>query len=105
MIMNERIFCILVILLAVVLVVTPAAAGIYSTRMPSGRFSGMNAFSQGMNEISANPSLLTAVQAKDYQPRTITPFGTGSTVTTSVGDLWSARLVPPVNFGCGCGCG
>ncbi|MFA5003065.1 MAG: hypothetical protein WC502_08855 [Methanolinea sp.] len=103
--MNARIFCILVILLAVVLVVTPAAAGIYSTRMPSGRFSGMNAFSQGMNEISANPLLLNAVQAKDYQPRTITPFGTGSSVTTSAGDLWSARLIPPVNFGCGCGCG
>ncbi len=102
--MNKRTLCILAALMALILIVAPAAAGIYSTRMPNIRNPAMNLYSQATIGLSPNNALLSAVQAKDYQPRTITAFGTGSEVTTSLGDLWTTRLIPPVNFGCGCGC-
>ena len=105
LIMNKRVLCVLVILLAVILVVTPAAAGIYSTRMPNSRFSGMNSYSQGMKNIAPNIALLSAVQSKNYVPGTHNGVSNpGTTIVSSLGD-WDTLMNPaPIYFGCGCGC-
>lgn len=104
MIMNENMRVILAFLLVLILVITPAAAGLYSSRIPAIHFSKANSYGIGSKDMTTKLSYLSAVRSFNYQPLIPSGFSeTTSSSALSLGD-WDSYLNPPVSFGCGCGC-
>gem|GEM_PF-1313891 len=103
--MNKRILCIFAVLLAIVLVATPAAAGIYTSRIPNIHSAVSNTYGLGVKDMSTKLSYLSAVQSFHFNPITPSGFpGEGTSIPISNGE-WNTLFNPITNFGCPtCGC-
>lgn len=64
--MNKRILCIVVLLLALALIVTPSAAAYYNSKLPSVRYPSMKIYTPTVNDNSPSSGLLSAVIARNY---------------------------------------
>lgn len=64
--MNKRILCIMAVLCALVLIITPAAAASYTSKLPGIQYLAMKIYTPVTNDKAPNTALLSAVTARNY---------------------------------------
>ncbi len=88
--MKKTTLCILAILIAVALVATPVAAGIYTDRIPNIRYAISNTYSLGSKDMSSRLPFISAVQSFNFKPISPSGFtGSGTGITLSTGQWGS----------------
>lgn len=103
--MKNRYLCFLAILVAIVIVAAPAAAGVYSSRVSSIYSEKASSFGLGVKDPAKKLSYLSSLQGMEFKTPEFPTFSEpGSHVfVVPTYDGWNSFFSPPM--GCNsCGC-